>query len=190
MSQFLTRLGITTLHKLGRCAFCMRAAFVSAAFVWLFAFLVQVVIPNRIVAVALMIAASALSILWLAHLTAYAVRSARCKVSTVTIDVSGTVTKFSRRDLVPFFVRTFALAAVATVLPVLFTSARADEGCSGDTPYACGTQYCCSGSAVWHCKGYTGSVENWRQEGSFCTNANSDEDIADLRSNCAELVAC
>ncbi len=44
--------------------------------------------------------------------------------------------------------------------------------------------------AVWYCQGYTGNYEQWRQMGSFCTNANSDEDEADLRANCAILTAC
>ncbi len=191
MNRILNSFRVTSLNKLGRCVFCMRTSAASAAIAWAMGFAVLAATRQTAIATLLMVAAGAFTALWLAHLTAYSVRSARCRISTPTIDNAGIVTRFSRRDLLPMFARTFAFAAIATVLPALFSKAKADdEGCSGDTPYGCGTQYCCAGSALWHCSGYTGSVENWRSLGSFCTNANSDEDVADLRSNCAELVHC
>lgn len=190
MARFLVYFGIGS--KLGTCAFCMRMAFASAAVAWGAAFALEFFLAERIVATVIAAVALALSALWIAHLTAYSLRRARCTVRTPNVDDTGAVTLHSRRELLPLFARTFALTALATMLPAVFSAARADDdgGCPADTPYPCGTQYCCAGQAVWYCQGYTGNYEQWRQMGSFCTNANSDEAVADLRSNCAVLTAC
>jgi hypothetical protein len=190
MTRFLSYFGISA--KLGACAFCMRMAFVSATVAWLVAFGVQLVLHQQAVALVVAAIALALSFLWIAHLTAYSARRARCTVRTATMDTAGNVTRHSRRDLFPLFAKTFALAALATALPAIYSAARADDdgGCPAATPVPCGTQYCCAGQAVWFCQGYTGNFEQWKQMGSFCTNANTDEAVADLRANCAVLTAC
>jgi hypothetical protein len=190
MRQLLAQFGITTIGKLGRCSYCTRSAFVSAVLAWLLAFVFLAVTPWTMIAMALAATAAMFSILWLAHLTVFAARSARCRISTVTVDENGVVTNYSRRDLFPFFAKAFAFVALASVFQFIPAKARADDGCSGDTPFACGANWCCAASAIWYCQGYTGNVPNWAQLGSFCTNANSDEDVADLRSNCAILQQC
>ena len=190
MRQFLRHFGIT--RNLGRCRSCMRASFLSAACVWLAAFVVFAVAPSaRALGLAFLAAGATLSVLWLAHLTAYAARAARCRLSTATIATDGTVTRHSRRELVPLFAKAFALIAFATALPALASKAMAqDSTCPANLPYPCGTQYCCEIQSAWYCQGYTGNVQNWRQLGTFCTPENSDEAVADLRSNCAVLLQC
>lgn len=189
MARILAHFGITP--ALGRCGFCMRAAFLSFVAAGLLAGSLLIVAPASLAAGASLTVAAALGLLWLAHLAAYAIRAARCRAATPTLAASGAVIRHSRRQVFAVFTGAFAFAALATVLPSLSRSARAqDSGCPNGTPYACGAQWCCAAPAIWHCSGYTGSVQNWRQMGSFCTRENSDENIADLRSNCAQLVRC
>jgi hypothetical protein len=170
----------------------MRMAFLSAGCVWFAALAAEVFLPGTIVVIALVAVALALSLLWLAHLVAYAARRARCAARTPSVDRAGTITRYRRRDIFPLFARTLALAALATALPAVFSAARADDdgGCQDDTPYACDGNYCCAAPAQWYCQGYTGTYDPWLKLGTFCTNANSDEAVADLRSNCALLVSC
>ncbi len=188
MSRLLARLGVAV--KLGRCMFCMRAAFFSAASLWLFV-LAAFVITSRVeIVVPLVVAATAFSLLWLLHLATYAGLVARHRTAAAAAGLRGLTAKPNRRELVGTFAKAFAAMAVATMLPAVWASARAQGTCPNDTPVPCGTQYCCAGTALYFCSGYTGSVPNWRSMGEFCTNANTNEDIADLRSNCAVFVQC
>jgi hypothetical protein len=89
------------------------------------------------------------------------------------------------------FARAFWFVAVATAAPLLLrASARAQSGCPGNAPYICGSEWCCAGPAYYFCQGYTGFEPNWRALGTFCTSDNSDEAVADLRSNCAIFEFC
>ncbi len=188
MSGLLGRLGITV--NLGRCMFCMRAAFFSAVSLWLFV-LAAFVITSRVeILVPLIAAATAFSLLWLVHLATYAGLVARHRTAAAAAGLRGLTIKPSRRELFGTFAKAFAAMAVATMLPAMWGSARAQGTCPDDTPVPCGTQYCCAGTALYFCSGYTGNVPNWRQMGEFCTNANTNEDVADLRSNCAVFVQC
>ncbi|HTW34605.1 MAG TPA: hypothetical protein VMD53_08300 [Rhizomicrobium sp.] len=184
------RLMNSLANNLGRCGKCIRQSFAAALGAWIAVAVVVMFTGFSWIAAAMAAGATLPSGLWLAHLTAYAARAARCRVSTATADAIGNVTRHSRRDLFPFFVKTFAAVALASVFQSLPTGARAQSTCPANLPFVCGGQYCCSGAASWYCSGYRGSVPNWRQMGTFCTNANSDEDVADLRSNCAILVHC
>lgn len=192
MRNKLQRIGITSWSMLGRCGYCMRAAATSALVTWLIALPISAATSNPFIAMAAIGTSSALTLLWIAHISAYALRSAQCKLRTPTVAEDGTAAYQSRRDLFPMFAKAFVLVALATAIPSVFQAARAqdDSGCSGDTPAPCGTQYCCAAPAVWFCQGYTGTSQPWAQLGTFCTRANSDEDVADLRANCAMLIAC
>ncbi len=186
MTRLLAQLGITA--NLGRCMFCMRAAFLSAVSLWLLTFVAIAVTPRVGIVAPLLAAAAAFSLLWLAHLATYAGLVAHHRTVVARAGLDGFTT--SRRELFGVFAKAFAAAAVATVLPAMWGAARAQGTCPAATPVPCGTQYCCAGSALYFCSGYTGNVPNWRQMGEFCTNANTDEDVADLRSNCAVFVQC
>ena len=187
MRQLFMFRGVVTIGKLGRCLFCMRAAFALAASSWVLT-LAAFAGLGAAIGVPLAAVATAFSILWLAHLTAHAMRSARCRLSAATVEDDGRVTKSSRREVFAFFAKALASVAVASMVPG--TAARAQSGCPSTHPHPCGTQYCCSQRALYYCEGYTGHVENWRKAGTFCTRENSDEDVADLRSNCAVFVTC
>jgi len=179
--------GVLTIDKLGRCLFCMRAAFALATASWLLTLAILTGLGASVAVPAAAVATS-LSVLWLAHLAAHATRSARCRLATATVEADGRVTRYSRRNALAFFAQALAAVAVASMLPT--ATVRAQSGCPSTHPYPCGTQHCCSAQALYYCEGYTGHVENWRKAGTFCTRENSDEDVADLRSNCAVFVTC
>lgn len=81
--------------------------------------------------------------------------------------------------------------AAALWIPISTSQVRAaDAGCPPKYPFGCTSTYCCEGKALHHCKGYTGTDEKWKKLRNFCTNRNTDEAVADLRSNCAEFVSC
>ena len=192
VKRHLQTIGITSWAMLGRCAYCMRAAVTSALVMWLIAFALPVITASRLPMIVAMLIASALSLLWIAHISAYALRRVQCTLGTPSVEVGGDVSRHSRRDLFPLFAKAFVFAAIATTVPSFFQAAKAQEdgGCPSDTPAPCGTDYCCASPAAWYCQGYTGTSQPWAQLGTFCTRSSSDEDIADLRSNCAVLISC
>ena len=190
MARILARLGITAGHALGRCPLCIRAAFLSSAIAWLIAGVTIAVSSPPVVAMAAVTAAVAFSILWVAHLTAFAVRAARCRVRTAAAPTAPS--RLSRRDLYPVFAKAFMFVAAATALPALSTRALAD--CPPDAPSPCGNIWCCAKPSRFHCDGYSGTTNTpdkpWRSRGHFCIQTATLEDEADLRSNCATLVNC
>lgn len=65
------------------------------------------------------------------------------------------------------------------------------QGCPASHPYACpGGSVCCAIASTNYCRGYTGSHPPYRSLGTFCVTPGSNEDWADLRSNCALFVSC
>jgi hypothetical protein len=188
MIRLLAQFGVTA--HLGRCMFCMRAAFLTTVSMWLLV-LVALALTSRIGFIAPLVAtATAFSVLWLVHLAAYAERVVQHQGIAAIRDLDGFATKRNRRELFRIFAKAFAAVAVTTMLPALWAGVRAQGSCPSNTPVPCGTQYCCAGSALYFCSGYRGNTSNWRQMGTFCTNANTNEDVADLRSNCAIFVQC
>jgi hypothetical protein len=168
---------------------CMRAALLSACFASLVSVGVVTITPWLTVGVVLAAVASSLWLLWLGHVLAFATRATRCRLATATFDRGGRVASYDRRNAFGLFASAFALVAVATLAPAL---ARAQSGgqCDGDTPYSCGSKWCCHVASTYHCTGYTGSNADWRAQGHFCVQETTDEEIADLRSNCAVLESC
>jgi hypothetical protein len=88
--------------KLGRCPKCMRSSFVFAAALWGAALGAGQFGAWRALAIALLAAALAAGALWLAHLAAYAFRSAD------GVDPA-------RRRAIPAFAKAFAIIAIATM---------------------------------------------------------------------------
>ena len=121
------RSGLT--GNLGRCGFCMRTAFVTAALSW------ALVCASWLFAPAAMLVGAAaasflLTALWIAHLI---VRSARV-TSVAFADVSQ-----ARREALLSFVRTFAMTAATTAVPVV---ARAQFNCPPGS-LSCSHTYSC-----------------------------------------------
>ncbi|MBI1212274.1 MAG: DUF3624 family protein [Alphaproteobacteria bacterium] len=191
MRQFLTRLHVASIDELGRCLFCVRAALVSAVVAWAATIALAVFAPSGIATVAAALIAVALTTLWGAHLTAHALRVVQARRVRAVVRAGVRRHAPTRREMVRMFAVAFIGIAVASAFVASTRRAlAADEGCPESTPSSCGTKYCCAGPAKYHCSGYTGYAQPWRQMVNFCTNDDSDEAIADLRSNCAELVQC
>ena len=186
--QVLRRLGVSSIDELGRCLFCMRAAFLSAFCAWGTALAVMGIAPR--LAPLLAIVALALTTLWLTHLTAFAMRAARSQSRKAAACGTSPAISHTRRGLIASFAKAFAGIAMASAFLAFSRVASADDECPAGTPSPCGTQYCCAAPAKYYCQGYTGTSEPWRSMGSFCTNSDTDEDVANLRSNCAILVVC
>jgi hypothetical protein len=98
--------------SLGRCAFCMRRAFLAAAGSWcgtLAIYLLGVEVHWQWPALAV---ASAMTLLWLAHLFAH---SAKAVTRETHARTEGDVPKRTRRALLRRFVSIFTVAAASTV---------------------------------------------------------------------------
>ena len=188
--QFLKRLRVSSIDELGRCLFCVRAAFLAAFCAWGAAFAVMGTAPGLAVGRLLTVVALALTTLWLTHLTAFAMRAARSQSRKAAACGTSPAVGHTRRALIASFAKAFAGIAMASAFLAFSRAASADDECPAGTPSPCGTQYCCAAPAKYYCQGYTGTSEPWRSMGSFCTNSDSDEDVANLRSNCAILVVC
>ena len=140
--RFLQNLGFTLPSMLGRCVFCMRSAFLSAVVVWLGAAAAAFLAENM-AAIIIALPAAALSMLWFAHLTAYAIqvtRHARADAEELPDP--------ARRAFFPAFAKTFALAALATSLPgAALAMSQCQRNCY-DSSSSCinDCQKCCSGS--------------------------------------------
>lgn len=128
--------------KLGRCQFCIRTALLVALAAWAcagaaFLWLVPLALPLAAVA-------AALTMLWLAHLLAFAWRAA-------THREAGTADQpnLARRDFFPVFIRAAAFIAASSAVPAL---------AAGQCPpgfYPCGNSGLC-------CKNGRGCVGNGR----------------------------
>jgi hypothetical protein len=191
MIGLFKRLHVASIDDLGRCIFCVRSAALSAAGAWGVTIALLILAPASIAVIVAAMGAIALSTLWALHLSAYAARVVRVRRERGALRADVRSKAPTRREAM----RTFAGAFFGLALTSLFIGSAgraiaADEGCTDETPSSCGTEYCCSAPAVWHCQGYTGTSEPWRTMVNFCTRANSDEDVADLRSNCDVLTAC
>ena len=74
MGAILEHIGIAAWGKLGRCRYCMAAAFRSAAGLWLLAAVLAAVSAGWIWVGGAGTLALGATVLWVAHLVAYAVR--------------------------------------------------------------------------------------------------------------------
>lgn len=111
------------LASLGRCAFCMRRAFLAAAGSWcgtLVLYLLDVEVYWQWLALAV---ASAMTLLWLAHLFAYSVKAVTREAPERT---DGGVPNRTRRALLRRFVTIFTVAAACTVSPAYAKSCSLD----------------------------------------------------------------
>lgn len=117
-------LGITRITKLGGCGFCMRAAFTSAASAWVVTAALAFAGEDMIAKLA-GVAALMFSVLWVAHLMAFAGRA----TSRARYNANGTAstTVHSRREMFSLFARSVGIVAALTVLPTFALPAYAEE---------------------------------------------------------------
>jgi hypothetical protein len=127
--------------KLGKCSFCIRQSFIFAASAWtLWVGTVASGIVSNWSAQALLLIPSCATLLWVAHLCAFAKRS------SAIADSSYGTNDFSRRDAALLFGRAFLGMALATSFPQI---AHAKQPC----PFGCapGQQCCVDGYGNGRC---------------------------------------
>ena len=115
------------LAHLGHCTKCMRMSLLAAIAAWTVSMAAYETAPSAIAALAIG-AAILLSALWVTHLIVFAWKKTISSFPT-TEDAKRTsrIPSLSRREFVPNFLRTLALAAVMTASPRTITSAFAQN---------------------------------------------------------------
>ena len=116
----------TVSNGFGVCAKCMRISFLAAAFSVIFATIIFASTSISWLLITGVLAAGCFLAIWLVHLTAYAVRTAkqlgrkvehRVIGSAVVPQMKDTSSEFDRRDFVWAAIGAFATAAVFTIFP-------------------------------------------------------------------------
>lgn len=128
--------------KLGRCQFCVRTAFLSALGGWIVT--AATVQWHASLAWLPLVAASALTLLWLAHLVAFGLRVVHHREQTPeAAPLPG------RRDFFRVFTRAVGFIAVASAVPAL-ASVKCPDGFypCGDHGVCCQNGRGCMGNGV------------------------------------------
>ncbi len=125
MIQFL---GNVLDRNIGRCANCMRKAFLFAAFAWALVFASAICGAASWVIAATLIVALCLSVLALAHISLFALRLAKGK--PVQASAESMPAALSRRQFAAEFARAAAFAALGTMVAAGANSAFAACDCS------------------------------------------------------------
>jgi hypothetical protein len=121
--------------NLGYCKRCIRKAFQTAAIGWSLVTFATVLGQPRTLTATLTIASAGLTLLWVAHLVAYA-RKATAYIDEKSASAESPnspgakiqLQSSSRRDVIPLFARMIAGAAIASAIA---TPAFADSACGG-----------------------------------------------------------
>ena len=140
---------------LGRCPHCMKIAFRAFLIALLLAIWVLFAIPSKPILIALLVMAGSFALLWIAHLTAFGIRTVTTKSNKQTDAQSN-----ERRRAMGLFVKAIAFAAAATAVPRL--SSAADCNCApplkccwnfraSDFVCAPSDANCCAGNNPWYC---------------------------------------
>jgi hypothetical protein len=135
MTATLTRLRTTVSATFGRCGRCMQKSFLAALCSWILVIGVALIGDDSRITAAALIGALALTLLWTAHLVAYAARS----VAVSERPRNDGTPDMSRRGFIPRFVRALGLVALATALP----AGMALAGCC-DCGRCSSNQVCCN----------------------------------------------
>ena len=110
--------------KLGRCPRCMRQSLLAASAGLVLALALTVLAPAPLLVAIGWIAAFALAALWVAHVVAF---SARAAIAGRDGAERKRADRWQRRKFLEVFAKTLLLVAAATVFPVTFRAASADE---------------------------------------------------------------
>ena len=146
---------------LGRCPKCMHKAFLAALIAWVLTFVIIAFDGTFWLSALIAIAASSLTALWLAHISAFALRTA-IAVGQSTRDLFPrkpaqpvAQAPFSRRKFAAEFARAAAFAAIATALATSANTVLAAGNC--DCSKCRSDQKCCP-TAGGYCGCFPGSI--------------------------------
>lgn len=123
MLKALGRVVSYAWDNLGNCSFCIRAAFRAAAAGWGVTLLVAALGWPAILTLAI-IGATALTVLWAAHLLVHA----RKIILAESLEVVQPEVLVSRRATFPLFIRTVCAAAVMSAAPALADHVECPNG--------------------------------------------------------------
>lgn len=112
--------------KLGYCPICTRKAFLAAAVAWLASIGIAATSSAPRICTLIFSGAFFLTVLWIAHITAFTVR----KFEKTAIS-NPQITSTERRRAMSLFVRTFTIATVSSLVPKLAMACDPNEECSG-----------------------------------------------------------
>jgi hypothetical protein len=145
--------------KLGRCSRCIRKSFVAAAAGFLtLALINQIAIASRFL-IPVEIVTLMLSVLWIAHLVAWAKRAGATQESAAARETQKSDTRLlSRRAALPVFAKSLAAIAIASALPRLANASACSKTCPDGTSASnscdAPTPFChcsCAGGANCYC---------------------------------------
>lgn len=115
----------SAVNSLGRCPWCMRRSFVTAAWTWLAVTVFDHLTHAIFAILPVEILATAFTILWIAHSATFAFRQSATSASLVA-PVEGEIVNRGRRAVFPLFAKTLMASAVIMALPVI---GRARDKC-------------------------------------------------------------
>ena len=147
--------GRRIIGQFGRCPYCMRKAFLAMAAAWGLSAFTMNFADSPSLSVAAELIAATLTLLWAAHILAFASRSAFASRISAQLEVGDAQGLVSRRSVLPMFVKVLAVATVASALPRLALAG----GCSASCPNGSSSKGCPEGqSCSCYCNGYGNAV--------------------------------
>ncbi|MDE2163348.1 MAG: DUF3624 family protein [Alphaproteobacteria bacterium] len=141
-----------TYVTLGRCPKCMRQSFIFMMGAWAVALVTPSVTDLPAPAIAAAALASAATVLWLAHITAFALGAAgsadKSGNTALERNISAGLVSQQRRQFISSFAKVFVLGAAATALPAgsVFAQSHLNDclTCCASKLKACGSDGKCN----------------------------------------------
>jgi hypothetical protein len=146
LASIVTALRNYLWRRIGHCYRCARTAFITALCSWGAVALVGAYLsPQGAPFVLSLIAATLLTLLWVAHLVAFSIKDVQFRGTQSQTD-SDRQKLLARRAILPAFAASLALVTAATVFPSLANAGQRTKGCClkntcADNQY-CETQKC------------------------------------------------
>lgn len=134
-------------QKIGRCAYCMRQAFIASLAGWALFGAAVLLLPGSPLVVFAGIAALAVSVLWLLHVAAHA---GRATAKAGRMQKANAVDPAGRRQVLGTFLRAAGIGLLASV-PVVSWSSAALAFCGQCTKNDdCGVGWSCKNTAAYN----------------------------------------
>ncbi len=141
MNEILLRISLA----FGRCPRCMQKSFFAFLILTLTAWLVNAVQPDGIVSLSFWFAAASSLGLWLSHILAYSIRSAKGSASFVPVYGSKNYRPSTRREALTAFCSGVLFAGIVSVRPAYAANCRVCRGfgscCENPNQQGCSCSY-------------------------------------------------
>jgi hypothetical protein len=138
MLTVIMRLARYVWANLGRCPLCTRKAFLATLAAWIITIGASITVKPSIWLSISTICALLLTMLWMAHIVAFSLKSSSAsKFTTADFDPA-------RREIFSIFAKTAVTAAFASALPTISYAQGRGQNCAGIGKCPDGAPYCCS----------------------------------------------